>query len=944
MEAFAVPFHFATTFMVTVAAAAGVWMTVARPRFAPSGRFTRIFFGSGWAFLALGEVLHGSLIAESELEASAAAMRSGAYALIVAALLWSRAPKTKAAVTTANQVAVTQPTAAFMPVFLSLVASWYALRSSLTGRAQLSLALGLYGASEILFGLGGATNIGTPGAMWYLAHLVRLAGGIATAKWLWEALRTAIQIRFVAAFVALLLLIVVGISSSLTQVFTANVSEEALDQARARGENQRLLSSNTEEVMASNAKIVADLDEVRSLVAQRSPELTTIAQTLQRPEGLLGLSRIDFLAFLDPTGAILARSAIDREGGETLHPQDDISLAGSGVVQSALQQIQAGSIDLIGENKLAVIGAHPVLAPRGTEPPGSPPQLAGAVALGRILDLDYLFGLPGVDPENDEEGLSLITRDAVIATTLPSPFGVLPEDTTALRPVFEGGRIYATESEIAGFPYFSAYVPLQRRDGVVVGSLVVSQQSSVLEETQRDVGRTLFLTALLAGAIAIGLSYFSGARITRPIRDLTAAAQRVREGDLEVRLRPQSEDEVGILGAAFDDMTSSLKDLTDDLRETAGQLETILQSIVDGVVAVDTDANVIAFNREAERILGVSSESAIGRPVSEVMKITDEQGEPLDLPIFHLETGRARGVVVTDEGPALHVGVTAAPIDAGGGEPLGAVAVIRDLTPEIEVERMKTNFLSNISHELRTPLTPIKGYTDVLRRKEVPRKEAVVFLDSITESVGRLERIVNMLVDFSAMEAGRLVPRKTQLDLDRVTKALIGKWTKISPKHPIDRKGFSRLPPVNADEKLLPAAIEELLDNAVKFTPAGGKITLAAHLEREKNGSGTVRLSVTDRGIGISDEDLPGIFEDFQQLDPSATREFGGLGLGLAYVRRIVEAHDGTLEVTSNPGKGSTFTLVLPQAAIAVSKDAARSRVSRKTARKPIRRKTKSGR
>ena len=939
MEAFAVPFHFTTSFLMTVAAAAGVWMTVARPRYAPTGRATRPIFLAGWVCLALGETIHGSLLAPNELDLGASAMRSGAYALLVTALIWSRSTKEKTGIVSANQFAATGPQTAFMPIFLSVVSAWYAFRSSLTGGRRLALSMALIGASEILFWLGGAPADGSTGIIWYLAHSVRLAAAGAIGFWLWEALRTAIRIRFVAAFVALMLLIIVGISSGLTQVFTSNVREEALQEARLRGESQRALASSAEQVMASNAKIVAELDEVRSLVSARSPSLATVANALQRPEGLLGLSRVDFLAFLDPSGAILARSAINREGGENLDPRDDISLAGSGVVRSALEQVQAGSIDVIGASKLAVIGAHPVIAPRGSEPPGSPPQLAGAVALGRILDTNYLLGLPGVDPENDEEGLSLITRDDVIATTLFSPFGLIQENSSQIqRVVFEEARLLAVESVIGDIPYFSAYVPLQRRDGVAVGALVVSQRSSVLEQTQRDVGRTLFLAALLAGTAAVALAYFSGGRITRPIRDLTVAAERVREGDLEVRVRPESEDEVGILGAAFDQMTESLKELTDDLRDTAGQLETILQSIADGVVAVDTEGRVIAFNREAERILGMPSKEASGRPVDEVLRLTNEQGENVEVRISTLEAGTARGTVSSDGTSELHVAVTSAPITSDEGELLGAVAVIRDLTREIEVEKMKTHFLSNISHELRTPLTPLKGYTDVLRRRQVPRKQMIVFLDSMRDSVRRLERIVNMLVDFSAMEAGRLVPRRRELNLEQIVKKLVDEWSELSPKHKFERKGLSKLPKVSADEKLLPAAIDELIDNAVKFSPRGGPVTISAEVHNVANGSGTVHLSVADRGIGISKEDLVLIFEDFQQLDPSETREFGGLGLGLAYVRRIAEAHDGTLEVTSRPGKGSKFTLVLPGAVVVTSRPAS-GRSSRKTPRTPIKRK-----
>ncbi|HYN98805.1 MAG TPA: HAMP domain-containing sensor histidine kinase, partial [Actinomycetota bacterium] len=241
-----------------------------------------------------------------------------------------------------------------------------------------------------------------------------------------------------------------------------------------------------------------------------------------------------------------------------------------------------------------------------------------------------------------------------------------------------------------------------------------------------------------------------------------------------------------------------------------------------------------------------------------------------------------------------------------------AVAVLRDLTREVEIEKMKTEFLANISHELRTPITPIKGYSDLLRRREVPREQQVTFLEGILASAERLERIVEMLVDFSAMEAGRLEPNKVAVDFDQVTADLVEKWAQNAPNHKFERTGFSTIPSVEVDRRLVPLAISELVDNAVKFSPNGGKVVLSAEHSKNGKGNGYVRISVKDEGIGIDREQLSKIGQNFVQADGSETRAYGGLGLGLAYVRRIAEGHGGKLEVESEPEKGSCFTLVFP--------------------------------
>lgn len=917
MTSLPVPFHFTATFLVAVAAAAGLWVAISRRQFAPPGTWARRAFAAGWALLGLGEILHGSLIASSELDQSAVALRSGAYAFFVLSLLGTKKPRPAA-----GAVAGANAGSALMPSFLGVSAAWFAARSSLPGARRLAASLALFGASELLFGAGGADAAARPGAVWYLAHGARLAAGVAVAAWLWRVFRTSIQVRFVAVFVSVLLVVIVAISSTMTQVFAGNVREEALRRATLQGELQERTVREREQESINRARNVAEQDSVRAAVAGRSPQLADLAQRLQGPGGIFDTS--DFMAFFDPNGAILAVSATDRGGQPTLDSAEVVSLAGTAVVQSGLQQIQAASVDAIGQTKIGIIAAYPVIAPRGTETPGSPPVLAGAVALGEVMDREYLSGLPGIEEGSQDQGASLITRNAVLTTTLGSPLGLLGQRRREMeRAVFDRVRTYNAEGPVGGIDYFNSYVPLERRDNEVIAALVISQRSEVLELTQRDVGRRLFLLALIAASIAIGLSYVSGSRITRPIRDLTRAAERIRQGDLEVQVEPAGDDEVGALSGAFGEMTVSLARLTGELRDAAEQefrlrsrLETILQSMDDGVVAVGAEGEVITLNREAERILGIGSERAAGRRIDQVLKVEQADGGRLDLPIYALKRGSARGVVTSARrnGRDTPVAITSAPIEDEAGSVIGAVGVVRDLTREIEVEKMKTEFLSNISHELRTPLTPIKGYTDLLRRKQVPRAKAVVFLDSIGESVRRLERIVDMLVDFAAMEAGRLVPRKVPVDLDKATAALIEAWHRAAPGRRFERRGFARLPMMNVDQRLIPRALDELIDNAVKFDPEGGKITVAVESDRA-DGAGTVQISVVDRGIGIPADQLPSIFSDFVQVDASETRRFGGLGLGLAYVRRIVEAHDGRLEVESTPGRGSRFTIVLPASA-----------------------------
>ncbi len=199
------------------------------------------------------------------------------------------------------------------------------------------------------------------------------------------------------------------------------------------------------------------------------------------------------------------------------------------------------------------------------------------------------------------------------------------------------------------------------------------------------------------------------------------------------------------------------------------------------------------------------------------------------------------------------------------------------------------------------------------------------------QSTERLERVVEILVDFAAMEAGRLKPRVEAVPVKDLLARLTDKWRERDGDHRFVRKVGPAVPPIMGDPKLLVRSLDELLDNAVKFSPDGGAIEISA--EPFVNGSRSgraskVRITVRDHGIGIEPEQMPDLFQDFRQGDGSETRNFGGLGLGLAYVKRIASVHGGDVMVESQPGKGSAFSIVLPAAG-------ARALETQKRARKP---------
>jgi two-component system sensor histidine kinase VicK len=589
-----------------------------------------------------------------------------------------------------------------------------------------------------------------------------------------------------------------------------------------------------------------------------------------------------------------------------------LRVLGSAVVNEVRKRAAvraAASIVALGDDALATIAAAEVQGLR----PGS--GSVGVVVVGRHLDALTVETITnGFEPAR----ASLVRDNKVIATSLPqrTPIEDLVPRSTWLN--LSVDSIESSEQELGGRPYFSAVGPLVNATDVPVAALVLSTPADIITATRRvDVTRSLFLVALAVGAVALLLAWLSGRRITQPIQVLTAAANAVREGDLSAKARVTGEDEVGQLGATFNEMTAALIGMTNNLRDAARQerelrarIETIMQSMADGLVAVDPDRTVFAFNAAAEELTGVATDEAVDKPLDDVLDIRDANGEMLALSVD--DKGPASvgsAFLMRREGPPIPVAVTSAGIRDADGAVAGAVVVVRDISREHEVERMKSDFLSNISHELRTPLTPIKGYAELLATRDLPADKSKRFATGIRESTDRLERIVELLVDFAALEAGRLSPRAKPVELRSLIEDIGQKWQGRSTKHELVVEAGESLPSISGDERLLRRSLEEILDNAVKFSPDGGTIRITA---RESGDGTAVELLVSDEGIGIPTEDLPHVFADFHQIDSSETRTYGGLGLGLAFVQRIVEAHRGEVEVVSEPQHGTTLTIRLP--------------------------------
>jgi len=844
----------------------------------------------GFLVLAAAQAAHGAgFAAETELWAGAA--RTSGYALVLLSALVAPG---------AGLAALVAPAAVMPPAVAALAAgvamSWRARRER--GRMAMAAGLVLMGAFESVLAVPRASFSGAT----VTAHLLLTLGWGGVAAGVVSATRRSIRFKMVAGFVAVLLVVILAVSAALTSVIAGNLRREAAERVgnetgAIREEIEPLAQGQVGNVVA----IAGGLDlgqPSRVLNDQLDALLTRIFREL------------DFIAVLDRAGLVRARAGVDEV--------EALQLAGTDEVRSALDGTEAVSLDTLGTELLAIVGAAPVA---DLDRPG---RQVGVVVVGRRLDGDLLRLLARATPSAVVDARA----GALVAETLPvfEAGDGLPRDLArriATR-VIERGEELRDTATIGSREYFLAVLPLQRQVGRVIGALLGAEPSQVLAAAERGVNRVLFLVALGAVAVALMLSALFARRLSGPVRSLTAAARRVREGDLAATAPVRGEDEVGDLAIAFNEMTESLGRMTHSLRDAAEEetrlreeLETVLNSMGDGLIAVDPDDRVVTFNPAAERITGLPVPQAMGRPVGEILvgRTKDGRALPRGGPLAAVALlRRANG-----ETP---VAIASSPIQGEGGETIGRVYVIRDRSREAEVERIKREFLATVSHELRTPLTPIVGYAELMLGRDTPPERVGDFARGILESAHRLERIVGMLVDYSAIEAGRMVVEPEPTALKPIVGRAVDEWRARAPGHRFVTRFEPAVPDALVDVLLFRRMIDELLDNAVKYSPQGGRV--AVSLESAAAGNGRppggrggrpgVLVRVSDTGIGIDAKDLPGIFQDFRQLDGSDTRAYGGLGLGLAFVNRIVQAHRGSIEADSRPGEGTMITIHLPAA------------------------------
>ena len=412
----------------------------------------------------------------------------------------------------------------------------------------------------------------------------------------------------------------------------------------------------------------------------------------------------------------------------------------------------------------------------------------------------------------------------------------------------------------------------------------------------------IVLEAMVFGLlVAVLLSFLLSKTITTPIENIRTQARLVAEGDFSHRLAIQSGDEIGSLTQTFNYMAEMLQKTLGEVQDERDKLSTLFLHMTDGVAAFTPDGRIIHMNPATERLMGVMFDENM--TFSQIFPGVElpgagTAGERIPVSCEICRTERTLSVLV-------------APYGAGEDE-RGVIAVIHDITEQRKLEDARREFVANVSHELRTPLTNIKSYTETLMdaAEELPPDTRNRFLDVILGEADRMTRIVKDLLTLSKLDYGRMdltFGRFALRDmLERVHTAMQLDARKTGHTLTLDITGD--LPVMLGDRERLEQVVTNILSNAIKYTPAGGQITLAATMQ----GGRAVMLRIEDNGIGIPADDVPRLFERFYRVDKARSRERGGTGLGLAIAKEMVEAHRGTIQLQSALDVGTTVTIVLP--------------------------------
>ena len=503
------------------------------------------------------------------------------------------------------------------------------------------------------------------------------------------------------------------------------------------------------------------------------------------------------------------------------------------------------------------------------------------------------------------------TQGDILGTTNQSQQSVVGTRTTEAdaQQVLLTNDVYAynyTEHENRYWKIVSPISPISGNSGNPLGIISVTTNIESRYTQVKDIGVIFVSSSLIAIVLVIIITFLISQGITKPIAEMKKQTEKIAEGNYTGEVKIYSDDELGQLGQAINDLSFKIKEAQESTESERQRLDSVLRHMSDGVIATDRRGRIVIMNTAALDILNLKSEKVIGIPLLEILPL-EERVTFREL----LETQQERLIHLEEDGEDSMIQCEFSVIQRESGFISGLVCVLTDVTEQQKIERERRNFVSNVSHELRTPLTSIKSYTEALVDGAWENKEiAPGFLNVIETETDRMMRMITDLLNLSRMDQ----LEKEFINMNELVVHIVNRFEMVLQSEPYRDKNYRILTDitqrdlwVELDQDKITQVLDNIINNAIKYSPDGGRIIVRL-METHTD----IIVSVSDEGLGIARKDIPHLFDRFYRVDKARSRAMGGSGLGLAIAQEVVQLHGGKIWVNSIENKGSTFFVSLP--------------------------------
>lgn len=505
----------------------------------------------------------------------------------------------------------------------------------------------------------------------------------------------------------------------------------------------------------------------------------------------------------------------------------------------------------------------------------------------------------------------------ILASSNPSNQGNVGQQTTdtTIRSVLYNNmslnKEYFDSNENIRIKKFVVPIFSSENAGLLLGVLCVTVNIETVYNQVQNIGLIFITSSVIALVFSILLAFLVSKGITRPIQAMTDQIEKIADGNYNDQVKIYSKDEMGILARSINYLSVRVKEAQETTEAERQRLDSVLKHMTDGVIATDRRSRVMITNNRALDFIGKTEEEVIGHSIMEVLNLRDKY-------TFRELLNMDHDILipfVNEDGQESIIKGEISVIQRESRYVSGLIWVLTDVTEREKIERDRRQFVSNVSHELRTPLTSVRSYSEALSdgALEDP-KLAREFLDVIQRETDRMIRMISDLLNLSRMDSNRQEMNLELIDLSRLVDHILDRFDMMLNSEEYANKDYKILRElsdkpiwVEADQDRLTQIIDNILNNAIKYSPDGGNVTVRLMTTHNE-----ALLSIQDQGLGIPQKAIPHIFERFYRVDKARSREQGGTGLGLAIAKEVVERLNGRIWVNSIENKGSSFYISLP--------------------------------